>query len=104
MSDSGITGNELFSAVELRAKPGQADALAETERRFMAACRKSEPGLRSIRLHQSIDDPQALLVYETFENEAAFKAHFEIDHFKTIVEPELVPIVSKPQRMTYRSL
>ena len=60
--------------------------------------------LRSIRFHQSVDDPQVFLVYETFENEAAFKAHFETNHFKTIVEPELVPIVSKRERTTYRSL
>jgi quinol monooxygenase YgiN len=104
MSNSGITGNELFSAVELRAKPGQADALVEIQHRFMAACRQSEPGLRSIRVHQSVDDPEIFLVYETFENEAAFKAHFETNHFKTIVEPELVPIVSKRLRTTYRSL
>ena len=36
MSISDITGNELFSTVELRAKPGQADALVEIGHRFMA--------------------------------------------------------------------
>ncbi|MBV9833334.1 MAG: antibiotic biosynthesis monooxygenase [Alphaproteobacteria bacterium] len=104
MSDSTLTGNELFSAVVLTAKPGQAAALAEIGRRFAAACRRSEPGLKSIRIHQSVDNPADFLVYETFADAAAFKAHFETAHFKGIVEPEIVPIVSRRERTTYRSL
>lgn len=46
-----------------------------------------------------VDDPQVFLVYETVENEAAFKAHFETNRFKTIVEPELVPIASTHERV-----
>ena len=104
MADNSITEGEFFSTVELRAKPGEVEALVEIGRRFVTACRQSEPGLKAIRFHQSVDDPAVFLVYETFENEAAFKAHFETRHFKTIIESELVPKVSKRERVTYRSL
>ena len=48
----------------------------------LCAATRNEPGCRIFVLHQNSSDPRSLLLWECFDDEAAFKAHFEYAHTK----------------------
>ncbi|MBK5194944.1 MAG: antibiotic biosynthesis monooxygenase [Proteiniphilum sp.] len=43
----------------------------------------------------SEDDPSRIFIYESYENEVAFKVHESSDYFKTIVSKQLTPLVKE---------
>ncbi len=45
------------------------------------------------------DDPTKIFIYESYENEAAFKAHTNSAHFKQIVPTKLKPLI-KQEKIT----
>ena len=55
---------------------------------------RAEPGNVSFTVHRAKDDPNDILLYEIYESEAAFNAHRETAHFKTLVLGEAVPLLA----------
>lgn len=55
--------------------------VAEILRQLTLASRQ-EPGCVSYISHQLQDDPDAVLIYEQYVNDAALAAHRETEHFK----------------------
>jgi quinol monooxygenase YgiN len=55
--------------------------IAETLRQLTKASRQ-EPGCVSYVPHQMEDDPDTMLIYEQYRDEAALAAHRESQHFK----------------------
>jgi quinol monooxygenase YgiN len=55
--------------------------VAEAVRQLAEASRK-EPGCVSYVPHQSEEDPNTLVIYEKYVDEAALTAHRESEHFK----------------------
>jgi len=43
----------------------------------------------------SEDDPSRIFIYESYENEVAFKEHEGSDYFRTIVTKQLTPLVKE---------
>ena len=41
--------------------------------------------------HRSIDDPRTFFLYEQYDDEPAFRAHTETEHFKQLVLGDAVP-------------
>lgn len=65
--------------------------------RLLANESRREPGCVSFIPHQAQDDPDTLVIYEQYQDEAAVNAHRDSAHFKKYVVGELY------QRMKDRS-
>ncbi|WP_371096254.1 putative quinol monooxygenase [Streptomyces sanglieri] len=59
----------------------------------MAAASREEPGNLAYRVHQGIEDPRAIVLYEEYASEADFTAHCATPHFQEIVLGRVVPLL-----------
>jgi len=41
-----------------------------------------DPGTLMYIVHRSVDDPNIFMVYEQYENQAAYEAHSKTEHFR----------------------
>ena len=92
--------NGLVVTAFWKAKPDEAEAVAEILRRFMPQARK-EPGVQAFMIHQSKSEPSEFFFYEVFENEDAFAAHQQTPHFKALIAGEALPKLVKRERAQY---
>ena len=67
-----------------RARPGKETELRDALIGLLAPTRK-EPGCLSYDLHQSVDDPARLLMYETWKDQAAIQAHMVSPHVEKLL-------------------
>ena len=102
MQAQQYTGGVAISAI-WEAKAGEADAVAEILARLGEAAR-TEPGVKLFLVHRSVANPEHFLFYELFEDEAAFAAHQETEHFKTLILGEGLPRLTKRERVQYSVL
>ena len=73
-----------------RAKPGAEQRLAEICAEMTEPSR-GEPGNRFYQAHRSPEDPQLFYLYEQYEDEAAYQAHMDSEHFTRLVKHEAIP-------------
>jgi (4S)-4-hydroxy-5-phosphonooxypentane-2,3-dione isomerase len=59
-----------------------------------------EKGCRQFDVAEDPVDPAAFFLYETYDDEAAFKAHLETEHFKTFNEM-VTPWTASKRVLTY---
>jgi quinol monooxygenase YgiN len=71
-------------AATWRAKEGEEQAVARILRTLVELTNQ-EPGCRMFVAHRSREDPRKFLLYERFDDEVAFTAHRESEHFKRLV-------------------
>jgi quinol monooxygenase YgiN len=90
----------LALAVTWEAKEGEADAVADILQR-MAAAVKSEPGTLAFWPHRSTTDDRVFLLYELYTNAAAFAAHQETEHFKTLILGQALPKLARRERLQF---
>lgn len=67
--------------VKMRFKPEDRDEIHETLRALTAASRK-EPGCVSYVPHSLESDPDTVVIYEQYRDDAALDAHRASEHFK----------------------
>lgn len=62
----------------------------EVERvlRELAPASREEPGCRRYLVTRSATDPSVYLLFEEYDDEAAFRAHRESEHFRRLVLAE----------------
>jgi len=101
MYDRDVLETDLVFTVAWEAKPAELDALTEIARRF-APLAEGEPGLKMLRIHQSMAEPTKFFFYEVFESEAAYEAHLETDHFKKMILGEAVPKLAHRERVRHK--
>jgi len=102
MQTQQINGG-LAIAATWEARDGEADAVADILARFAPQARQ-EPGVKLFLVHRGVSNPAQFLFYELFDNEAAFAAHQQTDHFKTLILGEGVPRLTKRDRVQYAVL
>ena len=85
------------------ARDGEADTVADILARF-APQAQAEPGVTLFLVHRAKENPAQFLFYELFENAAAFAAHQETAHFKTLIVGEGVPRLVRRERVQYSVL
>jgi quinol monooxygenase YgiN len=71
------------------AREGEEDTVARILRENAVAS-EAEPGCREFKVYRQRDQPRTFLLYEIYEDEAAFQAHRESDHFKRYVLDDAV--------------
>lgn len=90
-------------AVTWEARAGEADAVADILRRMAVAVR-SEPGVLRFEPHRSPSNDHVFFLYELFVDEAAFAAHQQTDHFKSLVIEQGLPRLVRRERLPFTPL
>lgn len=82
-----------YITAELRVK--DAARLDEARAALLELCRQTrrEPGCSIFTLHQDPADPGRFLLWERFDDEAAFKAHFDAAHTRAYLALDLTEVV-----------
>ena len=86
-----------------RARDGEEERVAEVLA-TNAALSEQEPGCRMFIAHRAVDDPRTFLLYEQYDDEAAFKAHTETAHFQELVLGIAVPRLESRERAFYTTM
>ena len=94
---------KLAFTVTWEVSDGKADEAADIVARFAPEARK-EPGLELLMVNRCTTDPSKFLFYEVFRDAAAFEAHQETPHFKTMILRDALPLLSKRERVGYTPL
>jgi autoinducer 2-degrading protein len=71
------------------AREGHEDAVAELLRANSEASR-AEPGCRDFTVLREVGEPRTFVLYEVYDDEAAFDAHRQSEHFKRYVLDDAV--------------
>ena len=90
--------DRLAFTVMWEARAGEADAAADIIARFAPEARK-EPGVELLTVNRSTSDPSRFLFYEVFRDAAAYEAHQQTPHFRTMILEQALPRLSKRERM-----
>jgi quinol monooxygenase YgiN len=99
VSDAIASGGLLIVA-QWEAKEGQADQVAGILDRFLPQAQR-ELGAKLFLISRAKENPAQFLFYELFADEAAFKAHQESAHFKTLIAGEALPLLARRERAQY---
>jgi quinol monooxygenase YgiN len=101
MADLHALRDGLVVTAFWQAKPGEVDSLVEIIREFLPQAQR-EPGVQAFQIHQSLSEPENFFFYEVFRDEAAFAAHQQSEHFKTLIAGQAVPKLAKRERTQHR--
>ncbi len=71
------------------AKEGEEDDVARLLR-INGAATRAEPGCREFTVLRETGQPRTFVLYEVYDDEAAFQAHRESEHFKRYVLDDAV--------------
>jgi quinol monooxygenase YgiN len=102
MQTQKITGGLAVTAT-WEAREGEADAVADILARFAPKARE-ELGVKLFLVHRGVADTSQFLFYELFEDEAAFAAHQQTEHFRSLIVGEGVPRLTRRERVQYAVL
>jgi quinol monooxygenase YgiN len=72
------------------AREGEVQAV-ECAIRQLAAATHAEPGCRTYQLHRDPQDSRRFVIYEEYDDEAAFSAHAESEHFRRHALQDAIP-------------
>jgi quinol monooxygenase YgiN len=103
MANSSTPGDRLVVTAFWEANSGEEETVAAILRRFAPQAQK-EPGVETFVIHRSRSEPAKFFFYEVFRNEAAFAAHQQTEHFKTLIAGEALPKLAARERMQYAIL
>jgi autoinducer 2-degrading protein len=78
----------------MRAHPGRRGELLELLRELVDAAAAEEPGTLVYVMHEAADDPDTVVSYELFADEAALEAHKESPVVAAVM-PRLGPLVAE---------
>ncbi len=92
--------SRLAFTVTWEVREGETEAAADIIARFAPEVRQ-EPGLELLMVNQSTSNPSQFLFYEVFSDAAAFEAHQQTPHFKTLILEQALPRLSKRDRVQY---
>ena len=85
------------------AREGEEDAVEKILRENSAESRR-EPGCRTFAVSRSTEEPRTYVLYEEYDDEAAFEAHRTSDHFKRYVLDDAVNRLETRSATFYESL
>jgi quinol monooxygenase YgiN len=84
----------LVVIAQYRAKPGRGDEVAEVLA-LHGPRSEAEPGCRSFTANRSQEDGDRFILYEQYDDEAAFQAHRESPHFAEYIAGRVVPLLDE---------
>jgi quinol monooxygenase YgiN len=84
-------------------RDGEQDRAAELIDK-LAAASTTEPGNVHYITHRDPENPRVFMIYEQYRDKAAFEAHGQSEHFKTIGAGELFPLMEARERNFYETI
>ncbi|MFO1024163.1 MAG: putative quinol monooxygenase [Acetobacteraceae bacterium] len=97
------SSGRIASTVTWQVNEGQIEAALAILARFVPLVRQ-EPGLESLTVSQRADDPSRFLFHEVFTDQAAFEAHQQTPHFRTMILEQAIPLLKHRERLMYTPL
>ena len=85
------------------AKEGEEEAVAEALRQLVEPSR-AESGVQVYLPHRDPEDPRTFFVYELYDDEAAYQAHVDTEHFKREGLGDAIPRLAERRREFYETL
>jgi quinol monooxygenase YgiN len=79
------------------ARPGQEDVVLEAIRRLIEPSR-AEPGCRLYQPARDLDDPRVFVLIEVYDDEAAYRAHGDSEHFRRWAVDHAIPLLESRER------
>jgi quinol monooxygenase YgiN len=61
----------------------------------------AEPGCHMYIANRDRENPDVVVMYEQYTDEAAFQAHVDSEHCRTIVAGQIVPLLTERRRETF---
>ncbi len=93
----------LASIVTWEVREGQIDAATAIIARFLPLARE-EPGMELLTVQQDNADPAKFLFYEIYADAAAFEAHQQTPHFRSIILEQALPLLKHRERRMFTTL
>jgi quinol monooxygenase YgiN len=93
--------SKFVLTVGLVIKPGEEDRFMSMVLANAKAARETEPGCRQFDVLADPQDRSRVMLYEVYEDEAAFQAHQQTPHFKRYLA-EAVPLLQSRDRFVFR--
>ena len=93
----------LAFTVMWEVRDGEVAAATDIVARFAPEASK-EPGLEFLMVNQCATNPSQFLFDEIFRDAAAFEAHQETPHFRTLNLEQALPLLGKRERVQYTPL
>lgn len=85
------------------AKAGEEAAVAAAIERLVEPSR-AEPGMRMYVPHRDPNDPRVFLLYEQYDDEAAYQAHLESEHIQRHGFGDAIPRLEERRRAFYETM
>ncbi len=85
------------------AKPGEEEHVLGCIKQ-LAGPSRAEPGCQYYQPTRSPDDPRVFFLFEIYDDEAAYKAHGESEHFQRIGFGDAVPRLEARERVFYETI
>ena len=82
-------------------KPGKVADVEAALRRMAPLVKQHEPGCKLYQVSRAHDDPNRLVLYEQYLDQAALDAHRATPHFKEIIEGTIAPLLDSRERAFY---
>lgn len=83
-----------------KVKPGHVDEVISLLREAAVPSRQ-ETGCHLYIANQDLSDPDTVVMYEQYDDEAAFQAHLDSPHCQEIVVGKVVPLLESRKRETF---
>ena len=93
--------SKFVLTVGLVVKPDQVDRLMSMLLENGKAARETEPGCRQFDVLVDPKDRTRVMLYEVYEDEAAFQTHQQTPHFKRYIA-EAIPLLQSRDRFIFR--
>jgi (4S)-4-hydroxy-5-phosphonooxypentane-2,3-dione isomerase len=84
----------LVVIAQYRTRAGKGDEVAAVLALHRPAT-VAEPGCRAFVVNRSQDDGDRFVLYEQYDDEAAFQAHRESPHFQRYIAGQVVPLLAE---------
>lgn len=85
------------------ARQGEGAAVRAAIERLIEPSR-AEPGCRFYQPNSDPDDPNVFFFYEIYDDEDAYKAHGESEHFQQIGFGEAIPLLETRERKFFATI
>ena len=87
-----VSMSEVVLFVEIRVREGRTDEFLQVIRENALRSRADEPGCRRFDVTVAEDDPHRVMLYEIYDDEAAYQAHRTMPHYHAFKAraPELI--------------
>jgi quinol monooxygenase YgiN len=93
----------LTAVAQYHAQAGAADRIAAVLAKHVAATR-AEPGCVQFVAYRSSEDADRFLLYEQYDDEAAFEAHRASPHFRLYIQETIIPLLLERRVARYEEV